>query len=94
MEAMIVSVYIIFCLHLPTTHDSREDSGILSKRPGYQITMKKVAQLQEKIEGWEVSHMPGVQLLLSMYMCTHTHVSPISSTLECVCVCVCVCVRA
>ena len=36
---------------------SREDSGIFSKRPGYQITMRKVAQLQDKIEGWEVRNM-------------------------------------
>ena len=28
---------------------------IFSKRQGYQVTMKKVAQLQDKIEGWEVS---------------------------------------
>ena len=35
--------------------NSREDSVIFSKRQGYQVTMKKVAQLQDKIEGWEVS---------------------------------------
>ena len=29
-------------------------TGIFTKRPGYQITVK-VAWLQEKIEGWEVS---------------------------------------
>ena len=34
---------------------NREDSVIFSKRQGYQVTLKKVAQLQDKIEGWEVS---------------------------------------
>ena len=43
-------------------HHSREDSVIFSKRQGYQVTMKKVAQLQDKIEGMEVSvyHARGV----------------------------------
>jgi hypothetical protein len=40
-------------MHIYYTY-SREDSVIFSKRQGYQVTMKKVAQLQDKIEGWEV----------------------------------------
>ena len=57
----------------------REESGIYSKRLGYQITMKKVAQLQEKIEGWEVNQIRPF-CVCSQYL------------LVCVCICVFVCV--
>ncbi len=34
------------------TH-TREETSMFGKRPGYQVSLKKMAQLQEKIEGWE-----------------------------------------
>ena len=57
---MHVIVLAMCCLYIITymctcIHHSREDSVIFSKRQGYQVTMKKVAQLQDKIEGMEVS---------------------------------------
>ena len=27
---------------------------MFGKRPGYQVTLRKLAELQQKIEGWEV----------------------------------------
>ena len=58
-------------LFIFTGYNSREDSGLFSKRPGYQVTMKKVAQLQEKIEGWEVrTYVHQIVCVMESYLRT------------------------
>ena len=44
----------LVCLYLVCA-TAAVKTGIFTKRPGYQITVKKVAWLQEKIEECEVS---------------------------------------
>ena len=49
-----VMCYQEVCLCFFLLHGFREDSGMFGKRPGYQVTLRKLAELQQKIEGWEV----------------------------------------
>lgn len=34
---------------------SREEAGMFVQKPNYKTSMRKIASVQSKIEGWEVS---------------------------------------
>jgi len=36
----------------------RDESGMFGKGPGYGVALRKVSQIQQKIEGWDVRGSP------------------------------------